>query len=101
MARRLLGMTPTANLAHRRGGPPEQKRSLPLLRFTTKYPPQIRPRIQLLILAAVLVTSSFSQGVARAAPIRIAYSSTRGAMLPLWVAKDKKLFDKHGVDVEL
>ncbi len=55
----------------------------------------------MLILAAVLVTSSFSQGVARAAPIRIAYSSISGAMLPLWVAKDKKLFDKHGVDVEL
>ena len=22
-------------------------------------------------------------------------------MLPLWVAKDKKLFEKHGVDVEV
>jgi len=38
---------------------------------------------------------------AHAAPIRIAYSSISGAMLPLFVAKDKKLFDKHGVDVEL
>jgi ABC-type nitrate/sulfonate/bicarbonate transport system substrate-binding protein len=36
-----------------------------------------------------------------AAPVRIAYSSISGAMLPLWVAKDKKLFDKHGVDVEV
>jgi ABC-type nitrate/sulfonate/bicarbonate transport system substrate-binding protein len=36
-----------------------------------------------------------------AAPVRIAYSSISGAMLPLWVAKDKKLFDKYGVDVEL
>ena len=36
-----------------------------------------------------------------AAPLRIAYSSISGAMLPLWVAKDKGLFDKHGVDVEL
>jgi ABC-type nitrate/sulfonate/bicarbonate transport system substrate-binding protein len=36
-----------------------------------------------------------------AAPVRIAYSSLSGAMLPLWVAKDKGLFDKHGVDVEL
>ena len=35
------------------------------------------------------------------APIRIAYSSISGAMLPLFVAKDKKLFDKYGVDVEL
>ena len=36
-----------------------------------------------------------------AAPVRIAYSSISGAMLPLWVAKDRKLFDKHGVDVEV
>ena len=35
------------------------------------------------------------------APLRIAYSSISGAMLPLWVAKDKQLFDKHGVEVEL
>jgi ABC-type nitrate/sulfonate/bicarbonate transport system substrate-binding protein len=36
-----------------------------------------------------------------AAPIRIAYSSISAAMLPLFVAKDKKLFDKQGLDVEL
>lgn len=36
-----------------------------------------------------------------AAPVRIAYSSITGAMLPLWVAKDKKFFDKHGVDVDV
>ena len=40
-------------------------------------------------------------GAAGAAPLRIAYSSISGAMLPLWVAKDKKLFEKHGVDVEV
>ncbi len=33
--------------------------------------------------------------------LRIAYSSISGAMLPLWVAKDKGLFDKHGVEVEV
>jgi ABC-type nitrate/sulfonate/bicarbonate transport system substrate-binding protein len=38
---------------------------------------------------------------AHAAPVRIAYSSISAAMLPLFVAKDKKLFDKYGVDVEL
>ena len=36
-----------------------------------------------------------------ATPVRIAYSSISGAMLPLWVAKEKGLFDKHGVDVEV
>jgi ABC-type nitrate/sulfonate/bicarbonate transport system substrate-binding protein len=39
--------------------------------------------------------------VSEAAPLRIAYSSISGAMLPLWVAKDKKLFEKYGVDVEV
>ena len=39
--------------------------------------------------------------MAGAASLRIAYSSISGAMLPLWVAKDKKLFEKHGVDVEV
>lgn len=36
-----------------------------------------------------------------AAPIRIAYSSISGAMLPLWVAKDRGFFDKYGVDIEV
>lgn len=44
---------------------------------------------------------SLASNAAYPAPIRIAYSSISGAMLPLWVAKDKKLFEKHGVDVEL
>jgi NitT/TauT family transport system substrate-binding protein len=94
-------MTATTNRAHRHGGPPEQKQSLRLSRFTKKYPCRFRQHVQLLILAAALVTCSFAQGVAHAAPIRIAYSSISGAMLPLWVAKDLKLFDKYGVDVEL
>ena len=50
-------------------------------------------------LALALLTSAGK--ASHAAPLRIAYSSISGAMLPLWVAKDKKLFDKHGVDVEV
>ena len=38
---------------------------------------------------------------AGAGPVRIAYSSISGAMLPLWIAKDKGLFDKYGVEVDL
>ncbi|HEX9786870.1 MAG TPA: ABC transporter substrate-binding protein, partial [Candidatus Binatia bacterium] len=48
----------------------------------------------------ILLSCVFSRGI-HAAPVRIAYSSISGAMLPLWVAKDKKLFEKHGVDVEV
>jgi ABC-type nitrate/sulfonate/bicarbonate transport system substrate-binding protein len=36
-----------------------------------------------------------------AAPVRIAYSSISAAMLPMFVAKDKRLFDKYGVEVEV
>jgi ABC-type nitrate/sulfonate/bicarbonate transport system substrate-binding protein len=43
---------------------------------------------------------AFATNAGHAAPIRIAYSSISGAMLPLWIAKDKKLFEKYGVDVE-
>src|SRR5262245_24115102 len=38
---------------------------------------------------------------ASASQVRIAYSSISGAMLPLWVAKDRGLFDNYGVEVEL
>jgi ABC-type nitrate/sulfonate/bicarbonate transport system substrate-binding protein len=54
-----------------------------------------------LLFALTLLLSISSGSVSEAAPLRIAYSSISGAMLPLWVAKDKKLFDKHGVDVEV
>ncbi|MEO6164358.1 MAG: hypothetical protein ABIP88_09480, partial [Candidatus Binatia bacterium] len=49
----------------------------------------------------ILAVSFISPALADAAPIRIAYSSISAAMLPLFVAKDKKLFDKQGVDIEL
>jgi ABC-type nitrate/sulfonate/bicarbonate transport system substrate-binding protein len=53
-----------------------------------------------LFLFALILPASIGAAVA-AAPVRIAYSSISGAMLPLWVAKDKKLFDKYGVDAEV
>jgi len=46
----------------------------------------------LLLLIIVLTSNRLA-----AAPLRIAYSSISGAMLPLWVAKDKGFFAKHGV----
>ena len=54
------------------------------------------------VLFSLTLVAALSLGkICTAAPVRIAYSSISGAMLPLWVAKDKKLFDKHGVDVEV
>ena len=47
---------------------------------------------------ALALVSLVCTGRAAAAALRIAYSSISGAMLPLGVAKDKKLFEKYGVD---
>ena len=49
----------------------------------------------------ILALSIISSTLAHAAPARIAYSSISAAMLPLFVAKDKNLFDKQGVEVDL
>lgn len=59
------------------------------------------PRHAIVTFLLLSVFSTFVSAVVDAAPVRIAYSSISGAMLPLWVAKDRKLFDKYGVDVEL
>ena len=56
-----------------------------------------RALLSILVLLLPLTVGNITD----AAPVRIAYSSISAAMLPLFVAKDKKLFDKHGVDVEL
>ena len=54
-----------------------------------------------LLVALALASLVCTGGAAGAEPLRIAYSSISGAMLPLWVAKDKKLFEKYAVDVEV
>ncbi len=57
--------------------------------------------MKLVVLVFLALFQTIIATNANAAPVRIAYSSISGAMLPLWVAKDKKLFEKYGVDVEL
>jgi ABC-type nitrate/sulfonate/bicarbonate transport system substrate-binding protein len=52
-------------------------------------------------LLCIVLASAWLSSTLEAAPVRIAYSSISAAMLPLFIAKDKKLFDKQGVDVEL
>jgi len=51
-------------------------------------------------LAAALILVLAAGKLAGAAPVRIAYSSISGAMLPLWVAKDKAS-STYGVEAEL
>lgn len=48
-----------------------------------------------------LVGAAGFKNALEAAPIRIAYSSITGAMLPLWVAQEKGFFKRQGLDVEL
>ncbi len=49
-----------------------------------------------------LVTARFSQAqTARPQQIRIALSTTEPHNAPFWVARDKKIFDKYGLDVQL
>ncbi|PYM41372.1 MAG: hypothetical protein DME12_12005 [Candidatus Rokuibacteriota bacterium] len=52
-------------------------------------------------LALVLLLATPAGAQERHPKIRAAYSAISGAMLPAWVAKEKALFAKHGLDVEL
>jgi NitT/TauT family transport system substrate-binding protein len=63
------------------------------------------PRSGWLALLLVLVlagpTLPPATGGASGRKVRAAYSAISGAMLPAWVAQEKGLFTKHGLDVEL
>jgi NitT/TauT family transport system substrate-binding protein len=54
--------------------------------------------LRLFLCALALLTAPV---LAQAASVRAAYSSISAAMLPLFVAKDRGLFEKHGIDVDL
>ena len=51
------------------------------------------------LLAVILSLSA--AGAAHAERVRIAYSAISGAQLPLWVAQDKGLFKRQGLDTDL
>jgi NitT/TauT family transport system substrate-binding protein len=54
----------------------------------------------LIFLAAAMLVVVGARS-ASAQRIRIAYSAISGTQLPLWVAKDKGIFKRHGLDVDL
>ena len=54
--------------------------------------------VSLLFLALFSAAPSQAQKLQR---VRIALSTPTPHMAPLWVAKDRKFFDKHGLDVQL
>jgi ABC-type nitrate/sulfonate/bicarbonate transport system substrate-binding protein len=51
-------------------------------------------------LLLALFTSAFAQS-SKPQQLRLAVSTATPHNTPLWVAKDKKIFDKYGVDVQL
>jgi ABC-type nitrate/sulfonate/bicarbonate transport system substrate-binding protein len=52
----------------------------------------------LIILCSFAANPAHAQKLER---VRVALSTPTPHMAPLWVAKDKKLFDKHGLDVQM
>src|SRR5918994_4980996 len=56
-------------------------------------------RILLGLVSVLSVCSVLSH--AYAAPIRIASAGLSGELLPLWIAQDRRLFKKHGLDTEV
>jgi NitT/TauT family transport system substrate-binding protein len=61
--------------------------------------PRWRLALMLVPLVALLITSVNAQE--KKPKVRVAYSAISGSMLPVWVAKEKKLFEKHGLTAEL
>src|SRR5690242_206668 len=51
--------------------------------------------------AALALSLFIASGVAHAEKIRIAYSAISGVQLPLWMAQDKGLFKRQGLDSDL
>src|SRR5688572_33214605 len=56
-------------------------------------------------LALSLIVLLFGCSLVHAAPapqtIRVAYTSVTGNRAPFWIAKEARLFEKHGLQVEL
>ncbi len=55
----------------------------------------------ILLVLALLLPYSVSAATKTAIPLRVAYSSISGAGIVTWIAADKGLFAKHGLNVEL
>jgi len=60
-------------------------------------------RSVLVILLALLLTTASRKLVfsAELIPLRATYAAIGGAFAPLWIAQDKGLFNKYGLDVDL
>jgi ABC-type nitrate/sulfonate/bicarbonate transport system substrate-binding protein len=50
---------------------------------------------------ALFVVASPLHAASAPQPLRVAYTSVTGNRAPFWIAKEAKLFEKHGLQVEL
>jgi NitT/TauT family transport system substrate-binding protein len=58
-------------------------------------------RFGLVLLLSGLLLANYSQAQASRQQLKVAVSTATPHNTPLWVARDKKIFDKYGVDVQL
>lgn len=62
---------------------------------------QLRPMVVLLLLSTLVNTGAAQAQSAKPQRVRVAVSTATPHNTPFWVAKDKKIFDKYGLDVQL
>ncbi|HEV8640624.1 MAG TPA: ABC transporter substrate-binding protein [Methylomirabilota bacterium] len=60
-----------------------------------------RSSVVLGVLVTLVAVAPSRAQTLRPQPVKIAVSTTEPHNLPLWVARDRKIFDKYGLDVEL
>jgi sulfonate transport system substrate-binding protein len=58
--------------------------------------PRLLPRF-----FAIMALSLFWRSADGAETLRVGYTNAEGAKIPMFVAKDQRIFDKHGLDVRL
>jgi NitT/TauT family transport system substrate-binding protein len=56
---------------------------------------------QLVVLVLILIAAFAAVGESQTVPIKIAYATTSGIRLPLWIAEEAKLYDKYKLDAKL
>lgn len=61
----------------------------------------VQSKLVLIAVLLVMATSAKTSWSAELIPLRATYAAIGGAFAPLWLAQDKGLFNKYGLDVDL
>ena len=57
--------------------------------------------LQSTLLSLLMISVVWPGAVRAQTKLKVAYPTTVGSMAVIWVAKEARLFEKHGLDVEL